>query len=413
MKKRHLITLLTVALLIGGVVAGRYFLRSGEPVVKESDPATFPTGDGSAANQPRGPFDPASGPLEGGGLQLDLAIQKVTDRVVAGGIVFASSTTVGTSTVTKHVVRYVERGTGHVYETGVDGGGELRLSNTTIRGAREAVWSPQGTHVLIQYQDEAAENTSSFVAPIPAEDDELDVEFLPSNIFSPAFSPDGGRLVYLSTRGPEGEVVLYDTGNKTNSVVFSSPIKKWLVSWADNNTVLLQTPPSRFADGFAYLLDLGSGEVDKLIGGLSGLSIIYNPAVGSLIFSASTQNKTPATLIDSDKEMVPLGISTIVQEKCSAVSESPTIICATPTNIPAADYPDDWLLGKISFSDILWEIDTDTGLVRIVADPVEEAGENLDVTNPLISQDGNFMVFRNKEDLSLWLVNLQKVVPID
>ena len=61
------------------------------------------------------------------------ALKQITTRKVAGAVAVGGE-----------IYRFVEAGTGHIYEVDAQGV-ENKLSNTTFAGARKAVWSRSGT----------------------------------------------------------------------------------------------------------------------------------------------------------------------------------------------------------------------------------------------------------------------------
>ena len=142
-----------------------------------------------------------------------------------------------------------------------------------------------------------------------------------------------------------------------------------------------------------------------------GLSALSNND-GAIIFSASPLNSIASTLLTPDRKVRPLGLPVIVGEKCAPTS-SKFVFCASQASIPNATYPDDWFMGRVSFSDFLWRIDTENGLVESVLDPEGDFEQRLDIIDPQISTDNLFMTFRNKDDLSLWLVHVTKLFPVD
>ena len=66
-----------------------------------------------------------------------------------------------------------------------------------------------------------------------------------------------------------------------------------------------------------------------------------------------------------------------------------------------------WYQGITSFSDSVWMIDIETQTVKVLADPVNIAGEEIDLIKPVLSQDENYLFFINKKDSSLWSLRLE------
>jgi hypothetical protein len=73
-----------------------------------------------------------------------------------------------------------------------------------------------------------------------------------------------------------------------------------------------------------------------------------------------------------------------------------------------ATLPDDWLLGRISFSDSVWIIRPIENTAHSLGYLQEIANTPIDVLNPTISVDGNFALFINKNDLSVWSLDLNR-----
>ncbi len=97
---------------------------------------------------------------------------------------------------------------------------------------------------------------------------------------------------------------------------------------------------------------------------------------------------------------------TALPEKCLWTKDSITLFCGAPNEIPEGMYPDSWYQGKVSFSDALWKINTETGALNILAIPEEDAREEIDLIDPMLSPDEHTLIFRNKKDSSLWSLQL-------
>ena len=85
-------------------------------------------------------------------------LRQISDKPVAGGIAFNN----GSATV----IRYVERGTGHIVETTSDSFESTKISNATVPKVPQAIWSPAGQTVVMRYLKDGADRISSFSANI-------------------------------------------------------------------------------------------------------------------------------------------------------------------------------------------------------------------------------------------------------
>ena len=104
------------------------------------------------------PFSEASSSKDFGALAEERAANEASTSqpVAAPGVrLLTLRKTIGAVGLADGTYRFVEAGTGHVYQ--IDGAGsETKLSGTTFPGARRAVWSHEGTRVAIIREVEGA-----------------------------------------------------------------------------------------------------------------------------------------------------------------------------------------------------------------------------------------------------------------
>jgi hypothetical protein len=101
-----------------------------------------------------------------------------------------------------------------------------------------------------------------------------------------------------------------------------------------------------------------------------------------------------------------LGINTFPEKCVWSTKERGVVFCAIPESMPIGLYPDTWYQGRILFSDNLWKINTVTMEYRVLSLIRESSGEFVDVENIKLSKNEDYLIFRNKIDLSLWGYNL-------
>jgi Tol biopolymer transport system component len=95
-------------------------------------------------------------------------------------------------------------------------------------------------------------------------------------------------------------------------------------------------------------------------------------------------------------------------DKCVwANTDNSTIYCAVPKNIPSGIYPDSWYQGISSFTDNFWKINVDTGTTNLIYETGKNDTADVDAMNLRISPDDKYLVFTNKDDLSLWGLKIQ------
>ncbi|MFA6095793.1 MAG: hypothetical protein WC767_03045, partial [Candidatus Paceibacterota bacterium] len=83
-----------------------------------------------------------------------------------------------------------------------------------------------------------------------------------------------------------------------------------------------------------------------------------------------------------------------------------TVYCAVPQSIPRGTYPDDWYRGTVSFSDNLWKIDAASMETDLILNPSFEGGGDMDMTRLDIDGNDEHLIFLDKNDLSLWELDL-------
>jgi hypothetical protein len=82
------------------------------------------------------------------------------------------------------------------------------------------------------------------------------------------------------------------------------------------------------------------------------------------------------------------------------------VVCGVPSYFPEANYPDDWYKGVISFNDEIWIYDVNN-FAKEKVNISQRDKVALDIINPQLSEDDNFLLFQNKKDLSLWILDLR------
>jgi hypothetical protein len=306
-------------------------------------------------------------------------------------------------------VRYFEKSNGHLYEISPDGSEKKQISITTIPKIFEVFWSKDSSKAVLRYFDlensSGPETVRTFVVSSLATSTEG--TFLPTSAYAVAVSPKEDKIFYLLNNAvARGIITSFDppSGLKKQEEIFSLPFGEFLTTWPQKNMITLLTKPSATAEGYLYKLNPRTWSFTKIFGNIKGLTTLHSPNNSKIIYSQS-KNKTMETKIyNSDKQKsTPLGIITL-PEKClfSKIDEN-MLYCAVPKNIPAADYPDDWYKGIISFTDSLWQIDLDDGSAKIILDK-----GNFDIINLSSNKEENYLFFQNKKDSALWSLRLGK-----
>jgi hypothetical protein len=420
--KKFLILISTVAAIIAiafGIIF--YFsLRGGNqaataPQGRElTDFGANPVAGGTPeAGQPQ-PATPET-PAAGGTNQTPSSnFRKISNLPIAGFTAFekeapgnsgGSPATTGTVKISRMVtaLRYASALDGNIYETFADNIAENKISSTQIFGVHDAVFGNNGHNVVLRYLKEDGKTIESFLENIPSDASiPATGSFLPENILSLSASPDGKNIFYIFQSG-DGVVGInssIDGGRKIQ--IFDSPFTEWLASWSNARLISMATKPSFSSDGFLYSLDPSSGPLDKILGGIAGLTAQVSPSGKFVLYADSS---LAMKLYDiSNKTSKDLGVKT-EPEKCVWSQDNINVYCAVPQSLPAGNYPDSWYQGLVSFNDSIWKINTETDSFSLLLNP-SSAGENMDGINLELSQKENHLFLINKKDSTLWGLGL-------
>jgi hypothetical protein len=230
--------------------------------------------------------------------------------------------------------------------------------------------------------------------------------FLREDVLNVLVSSDTKTMFYLE-KTPEfterqafGSI--FNFQKNTSTRVFQSPFSEWLPVYFDGKTAVLQTKASQTIPGFLYSVSMANGELQKIIGGINGLTALPSPNLQKILYSESTRGGVILRLFDRKEKTTVGGLPATLTEKCVWNSDSTIVYCAVPGYLSTAEYPDAWYQGSISFDDELWKIDAKTGKADIIMSPSVFGRYALDMTNLTLSSNKDFLFFINKTDSTLW-----------
>ncbi|MFC1730967.1 hypothetical protein ACFL6I_11600 [candidate division KSB1 bacterium] len=317
-------------------------------------------------------------------------LRQISSVPTAGGVVF--------NVEENTIIRYIERATGHIFETTDTSLEQNRISNTTIPRIQKSMWYPSGDMVILQYLDEN-ETIKSFYGKVSSDVGTLEGWFLSNNITDIDVHEDGDILyVQKIGNGAKGFTSNFDgTESKT---VFSSTINDWNIEWL-GNSASITTRPSRGINGIVYLLQ--SSGYEKILS-TEGLITRISPDGSKILLSTSNTNETSLFVYDRDSEgAVEIPFRTLA-EKC-AWADNTTFFCASPYNEINGIVPDDWHKSLLSFSDDIWSYNTETETAKLVYDAGAD-GKVFDAINLTIDGEQTMLIFTDKNNLTLWALSL-------
>lgn len=345
-------------------------------------------------------------------------LRQLTKSAVSGAM--------GSTTEDTTLVRYINRGTGHVLQNYLDTvAASQTISNTTIPKIYEALWNNTGTKVLFRYTNDlgsiktfsaditpvksAASTTNASSTPLLNKTShELKGIYLTSDIQTIALSPKTDRMFYI-TPGPNGAVGYISTLNEsTRTQIFESPLSRWQIEWPEENTITLTTSPTGVGTGYMYWLNPKTGAQKKILGGTRGLTTLTSNDAQKVLYSRSQNNSIETLLYTISSELSEEMLFTTLPEKCVwGTLSKKDLYCAVPIQIVPGTYPDLWYQGRTSFIDKIWYINTDTGDVRLLSDLYSATGKGIDAINLKLDAREDFLIFMDKNDLTLWSLDIR------
>lgn len=308
--------------------------------------------------------------------------------------------------ITEHVIRYVSRTNGYVYEI-VNGSIPLRITNILIPNIYEAYFTPDGKTVLQRFLRDDGKTIATYSVPIPEQNPDgtrtqKEGVYLPDNITSIAISPDGKKAVASIPTSPNTSIVtitLPTTGiTITTKELYKSPFSEWILSWPTQQAIYMQTKASNVSNGFLYNLDNITVKLRRVLGTISGLTTSVSPDGKKVLYSSSGTTAGISTFLYtiSTGASIPIGHN-ILPEKCDWLSTN-DLMCAGNDSVEDLPYPDSWYAGVMHFSDIVFKIDSKTGNFTTLSDGTIP----FDMTHLQTSEQEQYVYFIDKNNGSLW-----------
>lgn len=376
--KKTIFIIIGVLLLILIVGVWAYLFAFGTPKSGSEIFARFGAGnDSETTNLPEKTSIDVNDTKPSGAPQ---SLKQLTTRPVAGASFALGS------------MRYVEQGTGHVYDINLLTGTETLLSGTTLPGARDAVFSDDGSYVAITMLAEGKEKTLVGMLSLGTPFSGVSLQDNAENI---AFVNASGTLEYTITDSTGTAGYSYNFTKNTNTEVFSLPLKDVEVLWG--NPTYVYTTPTATQTGYLYRVI--KNNLQFVTEGDRGLSSFITHS--GVMVTRITDAGVKSFLITNDGERVTQPLP-YIPEKCT--SSGAFLYCAIPKDtLNTHSFPDDWYMGTVSFEDSLWAVDTQNQKATVLVDFMYESGRAMDVLKIGADSEGKRVYLINKNDNTLWL----------
>ncbi len=333
------------------------------------------------------------GIMREGDSQLSLQggeLEQLTTRAIAGFAYVPNST----------YVRYVERGTGHIYEIDLSGGMERQISLTTVPKTTEAVFSPDTeTVVLTSYEGETKKVS---VGKIRTEKSALDVTELTSNAENISFR-DNTDIYFSKTQSDQTIGYAFNSDTNGQEIVFQIPLTDVTLEWGNGLEKFYVFPKAaKDLEGALYVIEKNTLKpVSKAAPGFTAM-------VGDSYFVTSyiKNNRFIAESIHGNlttQHGVPM-----FKEKCVFDTTADGVWCGAPLDSTSPDYLSSWYKGSITSEDYIWYTDLTGDKSTLVGYLPKLSGRILDVYGMALQENGASLLFSNKIDQTLWIYRIKQ-----
>lgn len=296
-------------------------------------------------------------------------------------------------------ILFYKKDGGDLLSSDFTGQNQEKISNITILGMTEAIWSPKKDRAAVFYLDLDQETLKGFLHIGTGT-----ASVLPLNVRSFSWSSTGNSLAYLIQDGERFALITANSSGKNQKTEFRTPIQDAFINWVTASRVSFHTAPSGLAEGYLFLWNRPTGAFERIAGPLNGLMPLWSPD-GSRVLVSSTDRRganLKLTVLDAKgEELFEAAVQTLPDKCVWATSEE--IYCAVPRILPTNTvWPDDYLRGEINTSDRLVILD----LEREQMSEVFSEG-SFDMTNLALTKAKDWIIWVDRKDGSLWSLKLK------
>lgn len=386
MSKKILI-IITVLLLIIIVVLGVLYFRGSQD---DNTGGFFGNFFGSGTTLP-------TSPNTGGGGVDDFTATTTPPTLDENQLIHQITRFPAFGTFIGERIAYYRRDLGHRYHADKNGDNADRISNFTMPAIAK-INTPINTTTGLLLSLEDPSTPSYFrLEHVGTSTDAL---LLDRDVVNAALSPNAARIAYIINTENSARIILADTENQNQQVLYELAERDIELRWVNNTTLLLFSRPSGIRPGSAWLLTT-TGSIETILSGVNGLDILFSENSNIFLYSEIDRGTINLRAVNRSQGSISTIPLNTFARKC-AWADTITLYCAVPFTTGPADInlPDDWFMGKISFNDVLWKINIETGNAGRVSDFI-----GFDMVNLVVGDD--MLLFNNKKDSTLWNLFLE------
>lgn len=312
-------------------------------------------------------------------------------------------------------IRYIESGTGKVYETSSSTTNTTRVTNSTFTRLFEVFFNKNGDNLLVRGLLNNSDIIQTRLGTIALEkptstEMSLQMNDLPYNQLSLTPSPERDYFAFYTEQKGIGSSINISRLDGTGLInIYKSPFREWLLSWPIKDVVILNTKPSAYSNGFAYSVNTKTKAFKRITGGQNGLTTLMSPDGQNVLVGESVEGSTRLSVLNlKTNSFKDLYIRTLPEKCIWSNLEKNTLFCAAGESIVYAPYPDAWYQGLVFFDDNIWKINTETQENKLLVTSKDFIKDGLDITNIYTNKNEDYLLFTNKKDLSLWGLKIEK-----
>lgn len=312
-------------------------------------------------------------------------------------------------------IRFIERGTGYIYDTASSSLKNTRISNTTQTRILESFFDLKGENIILRGILKNSDIIETKLATLfyqsgTSTDLSLKTKDLDYNILFPAISPEKDSMVYYTeTKGVESIIKTSKLDGSGAVQIYKSPFREWLLSWPNKDIVVLNTKPSAYSNGFVYTINPKTKVFKRIAGERPGLTSLMSPDGLKILIGESIEGSTKLSVLDLKSNTYKDVFLRTLPEKCTwSKVEKNILYCAASESIIYAPYPDAWYQGLVFFEDNIWKINVETQENKLLVVTKDFIKSGLDIINMTLSKKEDYIIFSNKKDLSLWGFEIPK-----
>ena len=214
---------------------------------------------------------------------------------MAGAIIFPPKADEQESEQKSYIIRYIEKTTGHIYETTTNSLSQSRISNTTIPQIQESLWLDDESLIIRYLDDNTIKTFSAELVIDEFGDQKLEGIFLQDDVRE--IIKFGKKIFYLLDGGKGLVGVVADKNDGNRKIIFESPLTEWLLTNVDNKYINFTTKPAINTIGFSFLFNTETDSFNKIIGDKSNLSTLIDKSLMSYILYMTNWDQSYISMI--------------------------------------------------------------------------------------------------------------------